>query len=130
MKGWITAVPKGKLILLDLMAEESPLWQRSESYYGAPFIWCMLNDFGGNNGMWGDFPSLSTGPSDARKSGSTIVGVGLTPEGIWQNAAAYDFMNENAYVVALSDNALLTTIGSPQNQIAPPFSSPCSLNMW
>ena len=34
MKGWISAVPKGRLVLLDLMAEESPLWRRSESYYG------------------------------------------------------------------------------------------------
>ena len=30
MKGWITAVPKGRIILLDLMAEEDPLWKRSE----------------------------------------------------------------------------------------------------
>ena len=49
-QGWITAVPNGSLILLDLMAEESPLWKRTQSYYGAPFLWCMLNDFGGNNG--------------------------------------------------------------------------------
>ena len=40
MKGWITAVPNGSLVLLDLMAEESPLWKRTQSYYGAPFIWC------------------------------------------------------------------------------------------
>ena len=63
MKGWITAVPNGSLILLDLMAEESPLWKRTQSYYGAPFLWCMLNDFGGNNGMWGDFESISAGPA-------------------------------------------------------------------
>ena len=43
-------MPNGSLILLDLMAEESPLWKRTQSYYGAPFLWCMLNDFGGNNG--------------------------------------------------------------------------------
>jgi hypothetical protein len=44
MKGWISAVPQGSLILLDLMAEESPLWKRSESYYGAPFIWCLRHN--------------------------------------------------------------------------------------
>ena len=45
-------VPQGSLILLDLMAEEDPLWKRTSSYYGAPFIWCMLNDFGGTTFLW------------------------------------------------------------------------------
>ena len=50
-RGWITAVPKGSIILLDLMSEEEPLFEKEfiKNYYGAPFIWCMLNDFGGNN---------------------------------------------------------------------------------
>ena len=47
--------------------------------------------------MWGDFPSLSTGPSEARGNGSTIAGVGLTPEGVWHNPPAFDLMLENAY---------------------------------
>jgi hypothetical protein len=43
-RGWITAVPKGSLILLDLMAEESPLWKQGfiKNYYGADFIWCAV----------------------------------------------------------------------------------------
>lgn len=97
MKGWITAVPNGSLILLDLMAEESPLWKRTQSYYGAPFLWCMLNDFGGNNGMWGDFESINAGPAAARAAGATMIGTGLTPEGVWQNAVVFDLMNENSY---------------------------------
>lgn len=97
MKGWITAVPNGSLILLDLMAEETPLWKRTQSYYGAPFLWCMLNDFGGNNGMWGDFNSIATGPAAARAAGATMIGTGLTPEGVWQNPVVFDLMNENSY---------------------------------
>ena len=97
MKGWITAVPNGSLILLDLMAEENPLWKRTQSYYGAPFLWCMLNDFGGNNGLWGDFESINAGPAAARAAGATIIGTGLTPEGVWQNAVVFDLMNENSY---------------------------------
>ena len=57
----------------------------------------MLNDFGGNNGMWGDFASISTGPAAARAAGATIIGTGLTPEGVWQNPVVYDLMNENSY---------------------------------
>jgi alpha-N-acetylglucosaminidase len=60
----------------------------------------MLNDFGGNNGLWGDLPSLSVGPALSRSNGSSIIGTGLTPEGIWQNAVAFDLMNENSYRAA------------------------------
>ena len=48
-------------------------------------------------GMWGDFESINAGPAEARAAGATMIGTGLTPEGIWQNAVAFDLMNENSY---------------------------------
>eukprot|EP01064_Diplonema_japonicum_P037567 TRINITY_DN8817_c5_g1_i1.p1 TRINITY_DN8817_c5_g1~~TRINITY_DN8817_c5_g1_i1.p1 ORF type:complete len:766 (+),score=171.90 TRINITY_DN8817_c5_g1_i1:47-2344(+) len=96
MYGWVSAVPKGNLILLDLMAEETPMWKATQSYYGSTFIWCMLHDFGGNNGMWGDALSVSRNPVTAAVN-STMVGTGLTMEGINQNAMIYELMNEMAY---------------------------------
>ena len=97
MQGWIEGAPLGRLILLDLMAEETPIWKRTDTYYGAPFIWCMLHDFGGNTGMWGDPDSLSHGPTALAAAGKNIVGTGLTMEGTNQNAVVYEFMNEMAY---------------------------------
>ena len=44
-------MPQGRLVLLDLIAELHPLWRRTEGFYGAPFIWCMLHNFGGNSGL-------------------------------------------------------------------------------
>ena len=96
MQGWIEGAPKGRLVLLDLMAEESPIWKETSSYYGAPYIWCMLHNFGGNDGMWGDLPALSTGPTTS-VNGTTIIGTGLTMEGTNQNPVVYEFMNEMAY---------------------------------
>ena len=46
----VQGVPQGRLVLLDLYAEVFPLWSRTQSFYGAPFIWCMLHNFGGNSG--------------------------------------------------------------------------------
>lgn len=54
-------VPQGKMIVLDLYAEASPVWQRTESFYGQPFIWCMLHNFGGNIGLYGELTSIATG---------------------------------------------------------------------
>ena len=49
------------MIVLDLYAEVEPVWSRTESFYGQPFIWCMLHNFGGNIGMYGSIETVSTG---------------------------------------------------------------------
>ena len=57
----LLAVPHGRLILLDLFAEVNPLWKSTESFYGVPFIWCMLQNFGGNHCMVGAIDNVATG---------------------------------------------------------------------
>ena len=54
-------MPQGKMIVLDLYADIHPVWQRTESFYGQPFIWCMLHNFGGNIGFYGNFMNVTTG---------------------------------------------------------------------
>ena len=44
---------QGKMIVLDLYSEVSPQYTRLDSFYGQPFIWCMLHNFGGTVGMYG-----------------------------------------------------------------------------
>lgn len=41
------------MIVLDLQSEQFPQYRRLKSYYGQPFIWCMLHNFGGTLGMFG-----------------------------------------------------------------------------
>ena len=60
-------VPKGQMIVLDLYAEVNPVWQRTESFYGQPFIWCMLHNFGGNIGFYGNFMSVVSGMCNSTK---------------------------------------------------------------
>lgn len=50
-QGLLSGVPRGRLILLDLYAEVFPIWLRTASFYGIPFIFCQLHNFGGNNGV-------------------------------------------------------------------------------
>jgi hypothetical protein len=58
-KAWTSAVPKTKLLLLDLWADAGPLWNLLDSFFGHDFIWCMLHSFGGNDGMWADLRTVS-----------------------------------------------------------------------
>jgi len=89
-----SGVPDDRMIILDLFSEIQPIWSNTHSYYGKPFIWCMLHNFGGNNGLYGSLPSVNFGPINATVTGSSIVGVGITPEGINQNYIVYDFALE------------------------------------
>jgi hypothetical protein len=39
MKALLHAVPKERMIVLDLFADVHPVWSQSDSFYGVPFIW-------------------------------------------------------------------------------------------
>ena len=41
------------MIVLDLWSEVAPMYRRFQSFYGQPFIWCMLHNYGGNIYMYG-----------------------------------------------------------------------------
>ncbi|KAK7323242.1 hypothetical protein VNO77_26707 [Canavalia gladiata] len=98
MKALLHSVPFGKMIVLDLFADVKPIWKTSFQFYGTPYIWCMLHNFGGNIEMYGILDAISSGPVDARVSAnSTMVGVGMCMEGIEQNPIVYELMSEMAF---------------------------------
>ncbi|KAM8836700.1 alpha-N-acetylglucosaminidase [Spinachia spinachia] len=98
MKALLHGVPLGRMIVLDLFAETEPIFSYSESFYGQPFIWCMLQNFGGNNGLFGTVESINSGPFKASQfPNSTLVGLGMTPEGIEQNPVMFELMSELAW---------------------------------
>lgn len=95
----LNAVPDTKMIILDLWSESHPVWDRTDAYYGKPWIWNMLHNFGGNISLFGRMrhiahdPALALHDPDAGK----MVGIGLTPEGIDQNPALYQLMTDNVW---------------------------------
>ncbi|XP_031504015.1 alpha-N-acetylglucosaminidase isoform X2 [Nymphaea colorata] len=98
MKALLHSVPFGKMVVLDLFADVKPIWLRASQFYGTPYIWCMLHNFGGNLEMYGSLDAIASGPVDARLSqNSTMVGVGLCMEGIEQNPVVYELMAEMAF---------------------------------
>ncbi|XP_009894127.1 PREDICTED: bifunctional coenzyme A synthase-like [Charadrius vociferus] len=95
VRALLHGVPLGRMIVPDLFAESKPVYQWTESFYGQPFIWCMLHNFGGNHGLFGTVEAINHGPFSARRfPNSTMVGTGLVPEGIEQNDMVYELMNE------------------------------------
>uniref|UniRef100_A0A0A0K6I5 Alpha-N-acetylglucosaminidase n=1 Tax=Cucumis sativus TaxID=3659 RepID=A0A0A0K6I5_CUCSA len=98
MKALLHSVPFGKMIVLDLFADVKPIWKSSSQFYGTPYVWCMLHNFGGNIEMYGILDAISSGPVDALASeNSTMVGVGMCMEGIEHNPVVYELMSEMAF---------------------------------
>jgi len=95
----LKAVPDDHMIMLDLYSESHPVWNRTEAYYGKPWIWNMLHNFGGNISLWGRMKHAAGDPSKALHdpAAGRMTGIGLTPEGIEQNPALYQLMLENVW---------------------------------
>ncbi len=90
------AVPKDehgvpRLLVLDLIADfpsGGALWSQDNGTLlaGAPSIWCALNNWGGAVHIGGDIGYVLQATDAAfRSTGSPVVGVGLTMEGIDNN---------------------------------------------
>lgn len=99
IKALLNAVPDKHMLLLDLAAEIEPIWKRTEAFYGKPWIWNMLHNFGGNISMFGRMDGVAQGPAEALHSANAgkLKGIGLTMEGIEQNPVMYELMTHHTW---------------------------------
>ena len=98
IKAFLQGPPIGSILVLDLFAETDPFYNKTESFYGQPFIWCMLGNFGGNTGWYGAIPDIREGFTDAiHYQNTTIVGTAIVPEGLFQNEIVYDYTLQLQY---------------------------------
>lgn len=95
----LNAAPDDRMIILDLYSESFPLWKKTNAYYGKPWIWNMLHNFGGNISLWGRISNAAHDPSAALHDPASgkMMGIGLTPEAIEQNPALYQLMLDNVW---------------------------------
>jgi Alpha-N-acetylglucosaminidase (NAGLU). len=105
VKALLDAVPNDKMILLDLITEYEPVWKRTEAYYGKPWIWNMLHNFGGNISLFGHMENVATQPAAALadKNAGKLKGIGLTMEAIEQTPVLYELMMENTWRTSAID---------------------------
>ena len=99
IKALLDAVPNDRMIILDLITEYEPVWKRTEAYYGKPWIWNMLHNFGGNISLFGQMENVATQPSAALNDPASkkLKGIGLTMEAIEQTPVMYELMMENTW---------------------------------
>lgn len=99
IKALLSSVPDDRMLILDLWSERYPVWSRTDAYYGKPWIWCMLHNFGQNITMSGNVTSVANDPAAALKdpAAGKMSGIGLTMEGIEQTPVIYALMLDNVW---------------------------------
>src|ERR1035437_2156921 len=83
LSAMIGAVPPGRMVLIDYVCENTEIFRQTKAFYGAPFIWDYLGNFGGNTHLVGPINKvnqrLTAAINDATLT--NFAGVGATLEG-------------------------------------------------
>lgn len=98
VEAYLTSFPKDKQLLLDYYCERMEVWQRTEQFYGVPYIWCYLGNFGGNSALVGRFHEIDELIENTfANGGDNFKGIGSTLEGFDCNPYVYEYIFEKAW---------------------------------
>ncbi len=89
-QAFLSGVPIGGMLILDLYSDGAPQWSKYDSYFGHNWIWNSLIVFGGRRGIYGTLDSLASSPYADRNKSASLVGVGVTPEAIDMSQPMFD----------------------------------------
>jgi len=94
IKALLGAVPDDKMIILDLYGEKHPTWKTKSSFYGKPWIWNVLYNFGGRTCMSGKLADMSGNLQEALNSPmkGKLSGIGMAMEYFGNNPVVEEFV--------------------------------------
>ncbi|WP_418612398.1 alpha-N-acetylglucosaminidase TIM-barrel domain-containing protein [[Ruminococcus] torques] len=94
-------------LILDLYAEKDPHYDEGrpgaeaygdeEEFDKTPWLFCMLNNFGGRLGLHGHLDNLANNIPKVFNETKYIAGIGITPEASVNNPVLYDFLFETIW---------------------------------
>lgn len=97
-KAYLQGVPEGRMMLLDYYCEHTEEWKMFDSFYGQPYIWCYLGNFGGNSFLASPVNEVEKRIDDVFANGGTnLCGIGSTLEGLDVNPYMYEYVLAQAW---------------------------------
>ena len=110
-RAMLTGVPQGKMTMLDYYCEYKEMWREHEGFYGQPFIWCYLGNFGGNTNVQGRVKEAGQRIERAlAECGDNLVGIGSTLEGLDVQQFPYEYILEKAWDFAKTDEQVINEL--------------------
>ena len=105
VQAFLTGVPKGKMSLLDYYCENVELWKTTDGFYGQPYIWCYLGNFGGNTTLMGNVKESGRRLDNALTNGQrNMLGAGSTLEGLDVIQFPYEYLYNKLWSHAVADS--------------------------
>eukprot|EP00958_Prasinococcus_capsulatus_P007208 scaffold668_cov385-Prasinococcus_capsulatus_cf.AAC.13 len=94
VEAYLSGVSNDSMMILDLNSDVTPIYS-AQTYFGKPFVWNMLHNYGGRRGVYGDIPTIALNPVEAKQQYPLeMQGIGITPEAIENNPVVYELMLE------------------------------------
>ncbi|MBR5685275.1 MAG: alpha-N-acetylglucosaminidase [Muribaculaceae bacterium] len=110
-RAMLTGVPQGKMTMLDYYCEYKEMWREHKGFYGQPFIWCYLGNFGGNTNVQGRVKEAGERIERAlQECGDNLVGIGSTLEGLDLQQFPYEYILEKAWDYGKSDAQVISEL--------------------
>ena len=88
----LTAVPAGRLIVLDLFSDGSPAFDSYNGYAPQDGVFCAIPNFGGRSGVMGRLQNVTDNYFKFKGKYASIKGIGTAPEAIEQTPVTYDLI--------------------------------------
>lgn len=90
---------KEHALVLDLYAEARPHWETwaGGEFDNTPWLWCMLNNFGGRMGLNGHMDTVASEVARAANTAKCMAGIGITPEATFSNPVLFDLFFETVW---------------------------------
>ena len=90
---------KEHALVLDLYAEARPHWETwaGGEFDNTPWLWCMLNNFGGRMGLNGHMDTVAREVARAANTAKCMAGIGITPEATFSNPVLFDLFFETVW---------------------------------
>jgi alpha-N-acetylglucosaminidase len=110
-KAMLMGVPQGKMTMLDYYCEYKEMWRDLDGFFGQPYIWCYLGNFGGNSNIQGNVKEAGKKLEAALKEGGkNLVGIGSTLEGLEVQQFPYEYIFEKAWNFKKTDDQVVNEL--------------------
>ncbi|MGL4875903.1 MAG: alpha-N-acetylglucosaminidase TIM-barrel domain-containing protein [Clostridium sp.] len=83
---------KENTLILDLFGDVNPEWIQTEEFLGRPWIFNILNNFGGRMGLTGSPSRIKNQFRKAINEGKSLSGIGITAESLGTNPVIYQMV--------------------------------------
>ena len=94
----LSGLDKKKCMVLALCKNLKNGADNPRNFHGAPWVWCELGNFGGNQGLYGSLKVLGDIGKMTRGNNSELFrGIGMISEGTEVNPIYYDFLYERIW---------------------------------